>query len=41
MSQLIKEKEARLFFAEHIRNFNAELTMDKLLRLYKNVEDTE
>jgi ABC-type antimicrobial peptide transport system ATPase subunit len=41
MSKIIIEKEARLFFAEHIRNFNSELTKDKLLRLYKNVPDTE
>ena len=41
MPEIIKEKEARLLFAEHIRNFNSEMTKDKLLRLYKNVEDSE
>ena len=41
MGKIIREKEARLFFAEHIRNFNSEMTKDKLFRLYKNVEDSE
>lgn len=41
MPEVIKEKEARLFFAEHIRNFNPQMTRDKLLRLYRVVEDSE
>lgn len=40
MAAVIQEKEARLFFAEHIRNFNSDMTKDKLIRLYSCIEDT-
>jgi hypothetical protein len=39
LPKIIEEDEARIFFAEHIRIFNPELTKDRILRLYVCLED--
>jgi hypothetical protein len=39
--KVIQENEARIFFADHIRIHNPDLTRDRLLRLYRRIDDTD
>ena len=41
MGKVIQQNEARIFFADHIRILNPSLTRDRLLRLYRHVNDNE